>query len=132
MPECPDPAVDLTHAVRQLVTPLKHRSSLCTASAACRPEPRRIGIGESSRVSRELRVPPPGFVLPVSCGLFCSVGELEEAAERGHEAVEAAPMGRGSAAVFWPCRIDCTPAGKLHDESSLGCLSARCRQHAAR
>ena len=43
MPECHDPAVDLTRAVRQLVTPLKHRSSLCTASAACRPEPRPAG-----------------------------------------------------------------------------------------
>src|SRR2546426_12204739 len=105
MPECHDPAVDLTRAVRQLVTPLKHRSSLSTASAACRPEPRRIGIGESSRVSRELRVPPPGSVLPGSCGLFCSVGELEEHAARGHQAVEAAPMCRGAAAVCAPCTM---------------------------
>jgi DNA-binding SARP family transcriptional activator/tetratricopeptide (TPR) repeat protein len=40
--------------------------------------------------ARELRIAPPGFVLPVYCNLLCFVGELAEAVERGREAVEVA------------------------------------------
>jgi DNA-binding SARP family transcriptional activator/tetratricopeptide (TPR) repeat protein len=51
--------------------------------------------------ARELRIAPPGFVLPVYCNLLCFTGELAEAVERGREAVEVARHGSDTANMMF-------------------------------